>query len=410
MQRKRADGFGHIGLVIIIVVIAVIGMVGWRVSKQLNKSGGGKPSEILRSNDSSENKAVKAGKHISGNRCSGTEKLTFTHLPMKESDFSIIVPYGLVVGYHVTPIDHQYFSPASYNSPRDAYPVYAMADAQIVDIQPRTNNKGTEYRFVFAHSCTSLYYYDLVTSLSGKVKEAYEKNRSVNMPIKAGEQVGMIGGQTLDFAYWDTDKPLTGFVNPASYDGEAWKIFTADPLPMYTPELRVIVEARNPRTVEPRSGKIDHDIDGKLVGNWFVSGSGGYSGTNQGRSDTYASTHLSIAPNLYDPTHFNISIGDFGGNAEQFAAKGNAPDPATVSKDTGLVKYELQKYSYLEPSGAFWDNKSLIKGPKVKNVDQTEGCLLVQMIEDRQVKAEPFVKKSCSAVAGFTSSAKVYAR
>lgn len=394
----------------VVFVIAVVGLVGWRVYKQANRGAGGSVSKIIQSNDTPENKSVKLGKSLSGGKCSGTQKLTFTHLPMKESDFSIVVPYGLVVGYHVTPIDHQYFSPASYNSPRDAYPVYAMADAQIVDIQPRTNDKGTEYRFVFAHSCTSLYYYDLVTSLSGKVKEAYEKNRSVNMPIKAGEQVGMIGGQTLDFAYWDTDKPLTGFVNPASYDGEAWKIFTADPLPRYTPKLRAIVEARNPRTVEPRSGKIDYDIDGKLIGNWFVSGSGGYSGKSQGRSDNYASTHLSIAPNLYDPTHFIISIGDFGGNAEQFAAKGNTPDPAKVSKATGLVKYDLQRYSYLGPDGAFWDNMSLIKGPKVKNIDLTEGCLLVQMIEDREVKAEAFVKRSCSAVAGFTKAAKVYAR
>ena len=28
------------------------------------------------------------------------------------------------------------------------------------------------------------------------------------------------------------------------------------------------------RTAEPISGKIDYDLDGKLIGNWFVAGSG----------------------------------------------------------------------------------------------------------------------------------------
>ena len=34
-------------------------------------------------------------------------------------------------------IDHQYFSPTIFNSPRDTYDVMAPADGRIVDIGPR---------------------------------------------------------------------------------------------------------------------------------------------------------------------------------------------------------------------------------------------------------------------------------
>ncbi|MCH8908147.1 MAG: hypothetical protein IH840_13745 [Candidatus Heimdallarchaeota archaeon] len=29
---------------------------------------------------------------------------------------------------------------------------------------------------------------------------------------------------------------------------------------------------KNPRTVEPFGGKIDYDIDGRLIGNWYLQG------------------------------------------------------------------------------------------------------------------------------------------
>ena len=410
-HEHDSRGFHHIILLMVIIVTAAVGLVGWRVFNDKNNSthsSGQSTSKIIASNSPPLDKAVKAGKTLSNNKCKGTNKLTFTHLPMKQSDFGFLIPYGDVIGGHVTPIDHQYFTPAKYNSARDSYPVYAMADATITDIQPRTNEHGTEYRFVFTHSCTSFYYYDLVTSLAGKVKEAYDRRGNINVPVKAGDQIGAIGGQTLDFALWDTTKPLTGFVNPASYDGENWKIFTADPFPSYTPELRALLISRNPRTAEPIAGKIDHDIDGKLIGNWFVVGSGGYSGT--GPRDGYWKTHLSIVPNVYDPTMFVISLGDFGGQALQFVAAGNTPDPASVGIDTGLIKYSLREYRYNKADGSMWDNMAMTLSPKPVANNGNKGCLLVQLTAARSLKAESFPKKACSSIVGFSSQAKTYER
>lgn len=406
---KNQKGFHHIVLLLLVLVVGVIGLIGYKVfqnNPQLN------PSAILKSNGSNDQKALAAGKMLTANKCSGAANLTFTHLPMNAADFNLLIPYGLVVGDHVTPIDHQYFQPTVFQSPRDTYPVFAMADAHVVDIQPRyTPNHGTDYRLIFAHSCTSIYYYDLVTSLTGPVKAAYDKDpNNINLAVTSGEQIGAIGGQTLDFALWDTHTHLSGFVNPDSYNGEAWKIYTTDPFPYYTPQLRAIVEAKDPRVAQPIAGKIDYDIDGKLIGNWFQQGTGGYHDLKLNPASDYSKTHLSIAPSLYDPSHFIISLGDFGGQATQFAAQGNTPDPASVSQQTGLVKYSLTRFSYTKADGSPWDQMGYTPAPKLVEGGQMEGCLLVQLTDNRTLKAESFVKQNCSAVAGFDSSAKIYTR
>lgn len=83
---------------------------------------------------STQSDAETAGREFSHDNCTDTGPTTLTHMPMNEEDFAFIIPYGLVVGAHVTPIDHQYFSPAVFDSPRDTYEVYAMADGRIIEI------------------------------------------------------------------------------------------------------------------------------------------------------------------------------------------------------------------------------------------------------------------------------------
>jgi hypothetical protein len=356
--------------------------------------------------------AEKAGRDLAGGKCTGKGPSLLTAAPMKLEDFSIIVPYGAVVGGHVTPIDHQYFSPKDFKSPRDAYEVYAMADSRLVDIQPRTNERGTEYRLVFSVTCTFLYYYDLLTSLSPDIKAVYDKSDHghVDIPVKAGQLVGRIGGQTLDFAVWNTEKPLPGFIVTGHYQAEPWKIFTADPLDYYAPDLKALVLSRYVRTAEPLSGKIDYDVDGRLIGNWFLVGTNGYGGTRGEGNGEYWQGHLSFAPEVYDPTAFLVSIGDFDGQARQFAVKGNAPNPADVSVATGSVKYDLVPWTYVKSDGSFWDRMSLAKGVKLVAQDNIQGCVLVQLLEDRKLKMECFPGKNGSQVSAFTGAARSYER
>lgn len=376
-------------------------------------------------------KAEVAGQEISGGNCSGSGPGTLSHSAMDPTDFSFIIPYGLMVGGHVTPIDHQYYSPASMQSARDAYPVYAMGDATLVMIEHRTSGGGdnqhvidnptNEYRLIFTQSCTFLYYYDLVTSLDPAIQQQFDETSNggrsayVNIPVTAGQQIGRIGGQTLDFAVWDTEKPLTGFAEPEHYKQEPWKLYTADPLNYMTPDLKELWLARSPRTEEPISGKIDWDIPGKLRGSWFLEGTD-YSG-DQNNPESYWTTQLSFSPDLYDNTHFVISIGNYGSrgssnsqSAQQFYANGNSPDPAEVSPDSGLVKYELVDGLYKTGSGASWDRMSLAHGITVETQNYPAGTVIVQMIADDKIKFEVFKDKTGSEVSGFTENALIYTR
>ena len=167
LTKKRI--FIGLGIIFLLLVVAA----GFLLLKTLGNEGklSGPVEKAVTGGNLSE--AEKAGRELSNGQCQGKEKGKLGTSPMKSEDFSMVLPYGLMIGDHVTPIDHQYFSPTVFNSPRDTYEVRAMADSNIVDIQPRVRPEGTEYRFVFTISCTFFYYYDLVTSLAPEVKKMY---------------------------------------------------------------------------------------------------------------------------------------------------------------------------------------------------------------------------------------------
>lgn len=379
-----------------------------------------RPSVAGRTSDSAaasgKTDAERAGKSLSNGKCVGSEKRKLTTLPMKLEDFSMIIPYGLVVGDHVTPIDHQYFSPTVFRSPRDTYEVRAMADSVLVDIQPRRKPDYTEYRLVFSISCRLLYYYDLVTSLSPDIravaaKTSAEGQRStVNIPVKAGQVIGKIGGQTLDFAVWDTDVTLPGFVVPEHYQEERWKVHTVDPLNYYTDDLKKQALSKYIRTVPPVSGKIDYDIDGKLVGNWFLKGTNGYQGLKRQSLEGYSKTHLAIVPNHLDPSVTMISLGDFGGRFKQFAAVKGAADPTTIGVETGPVKYELFDVSYTKQNGEIWDRMTFATNITASASGSSQGCVLFQLQDRRTLKMEAFPGANCPSVSKVSAKAALYER
>lgn len=346
--------------------------------------------------------AERQGKSLSNGQCRGMDVRKLGTLPMKYNDFSMITPYGVVVGDHVTPIDHQYFSPTVFHSQRDQYEVRAMADATIVDIGSRAKSGHTEYRLVFSISCRLFYYYDLVTSL--------DPGLTVGTVVKEGQVIGRIGGQTLDFAVWDTTKLLSGFVNPQSYEEERWKIHTVDPLEYYTDSLKQQALTKYLRTIPPVSGKIDYDIDGRLVGNWFQEGTNGYQGLKRQSLEGYSRTHLAIVPNHLQPSVYMASFGNFAGQFKQLAIRNKNPDPKNVSVATGLVKYDLVEVRYTREDGREWNGTEFTRNPKVKMLDGASGCVVYQLLADRRLKTEAFSNAACATVKGFTSRAIIYTR
>jgi hypothetical protein len=162
--------------------------------------------------------------------------------------------------------------------------------------------------------------------------------------------------------------------------------------------------------IGPRWGKIDYDIDGKLVGNWFRVGSGGYAGQT-GMREGYWDGHLAVVYDGNDPGQIDISFGNYQGAPRQFAVIGNAPDPAVVDISTGLVRYELgQIQTYSETTGQPWSGKAHVPDIRTRAAGPAQGTVLMQLMATRSLKLEIFPGETAGQVAGFDSGAVMFER
>src|SRR5260370_23046208 len=116
------------------------------------------------------------------------------------------------------PISHGYIWPGQQKSARDTFNVYAMADSTLILLASRSVNvetgqaKHAEYQLFFSVSCTEFYYYDLVTSLTPTLERVLADHPTkqtqvksvagLNIPVKAGELIGRIGGSKTEFPCW----------------------------------------------------------------------------------------------------------------------------------------------------------------------------------------------------------------
>ena len=360
-----------------------------------------------------------------------------------------IVPMGRMQSSHVTPTDHTYFKSnkiteiekqgeaAAAGGPLLAwdpvYDAYSPADGLLVEIgtfpfRPApagyTGEVG-DYRLVIWHSCTTFSIFIHTSSLSqeildvtGEIKSGeswYATGNVEPVRLKAGQALGKIGTSGLDYSLHDTDVLLPGFLIPGRYDGEPWKVHTVDPFDYFTEPVRSSLLEKNLRTASPVGGKIDYDIDGRLVGNWFLDGTIDYSGQVEGgfcdgAKCNYWSGHLAIAYDHIDPEKIRISIGrDLGIDPEKcrvclgvYAVAAGSPDPAGVSVATGMVKYQLVAREYVDRSGYRERTRAL--------EDQPLGVLIIQMEDDRTIRMEVVPDKTVGQVQGFSEAALVYRR
>jgi hypothetical protein len=416
MHKKKLSthGFAHLLPLLIVVVLSVIGFVGYQVWKKQGGPGG----------TTTKGLNLVKGEHVDNQGCSGTGPVKFGTSPMDPKDVGLILPYGGMVGAHVTPIDHMYFSPIVFHSPRDTYEVRAMADGVITSISERTQNvtdinngtpKQAEYQMKFWYTCDFASYYDLVTSLSPRLKAEFDTHKrnggyaTVQIKVKEGELVGRIGGQTLDFAVYDYTKILPGFIVPEHYLAESWKLHVVDPFQYFKEPVRSQLLALNPRQAQPREGKIDYDQDGKLIGTWFKQGNNGF-GETGGQNPAPWRAHLSVVYDSLDPEMVIISIGDYGGQSQQFAVKGNTPDPAKIGEGAVTVYELVQIDHYRTSTNQPWDRTRVYQDIKGRPGSHVQGTTLIQLTGSRTLKFEAFPGKTASEISGFTNAAKLYER
>jgi len=351
------------------------------------------------------------GKALGYGQCTGTGSAKLTHAPMDMKDVETIQPMGLTIGAHVTPVDHEYYYQKNPSAAANTYPVYAVMDGTITG----AGHVGNAWAVFLSHSCTFYADYNLMTDLTDEIKAQLpagwgpNSNGNVKIPVKSGQLIGYVGGQSLDFAVWDTTKTLKGFLNPVAYNNaEPWKINTVHPLDYFTDTVKQQVLTRYVRTAEPRDGKIDYDVNGQAVGNWFQVGTDGYAGGDQGTSSqTYFKGHLALAYDYIDPTALTFSIGDYQGAPTQFAVKGSV-DWTKITPTSGVAKVELAQRQYTLADGSKWNTKyatgiKMVPGP-------SQATVLLQMTDKQVMKVEVFPGKTPAQVSDFSSAAVLYNR
>ncbi len=343
------------------------------------------------------------------NKCEGT-KTKFDYAPVNLEKTKVFLPLGLMGGSHVTPIDHHYFQ--NFDNEEFNIEVYSPGKGHITDIQHMPGAEAEkDYRIIIKHTCTISSIYIYVSNLPEKISKYIEGKEyaGVQIPVYAGELIGYYKNN-LDYNLVDEEIILPGFVIPEHYRAEPWKIHVPNTYDYFNEPIRSQLIEKSLRTVEPLSGKIDYDIDGKLAGNWFLEGTNGYAGDSTSK-EKYWIGHLSFVYDAYDPQRIVLSIAGYRGeDSKQFGVKGNSPAPAEVGIEQGLVKYELVEYDYVTSDGLPWDRVSLAKVSKTVSNEVVEGVVLVQMIENRKIKFEAFPGKIASQVNGFTDNAYVYER
>jgi hypothetical protein len=356
--------------------------------------------------------------------CQGKGTRNITASPIALDDILYIQPMGLMIGAHVTPIDHGYIyiKGALANPPRQAA-VFAPLDGNIstVSRSTRSGPNGTydDYAVRIESTCTFRFAMSNLVRLAGGLaaKVGQIKPNEAPMPnyaVKAGELIGYTGlptGLGIDIALQNDDLTLTGFINPAQYTAaEVWKTHMADLFDYTSEPLKSQLLALLLRDATPRWGKIDYDVDGKLVGNWFLVGSGGYAGLSNMR-DGFSVGHLAVVYDGNDPHQVDVSFGNYQGTSQQFAVVGNTPDPATVDQTTGLVRYQLARIEhYSLTTGLVSDNLSYVSHIRTRAASQVEGTVLMQLVDTRSLKIEIFPGKLSADVAAFDSGVLMYSR
>jgi len=358
------------------------------------------------------------GEHVavaeSGKNQCEDGRITFEHAPVDIDLIEVVTPLGLMSGSHVTPVDHQYFQ--DFKEPDQDISVFSPAAGVVTDIQHMSqtisdgdSQKIDDYRLVIEHTCSISSIFIHVGTLTGPLVDAAPppgEHASVAVSVAAGEKIGSFR-MNVDYSVVDLDVVLPGLLVPEHYDREPWKIHSPDPFDYFTPEIRSALVAKSLRVAEPLGGQFAYDIDGRLVGNWFLEGTNGYGGADL---DRYWAGHLAIAYDLFDPDQIVVSIGTFDGASAQFGVRGNGPDPEDVSFGSGPVVYELVDYDYFA-NGERWDRVSLVRGIDARSNDApVHGVAVFELVSDRVLKAEFFPGVVAAEVGGFTGGSLVYER
>ncbi len=306
---------------------------------------------------------------------------SLTVSPLRFQDYLWATPLGsLNPPGHTFPTDHVYFywvDPAHATMAQlDSVRVVYAPGSGVVNFLMRPSPGIPDMKIMVQMTGMFTYYLDHVLLDSGIV---------LGSQVQAGQRMGTTSpySYALDLGVLNDEITLTGIVNPKRYPDET--IHTDSPYKYFVEPLRDSLYATVQRNSVDKDGKIDFDIPGKLVGDWFLKGLP----VSQSADPSAWPKGLAFVYDMTNPTAIRICIGGILSMWGLYAVDSTALDPASVSVTSGPVAYRLYNpYDSSFPS---------------------LGLMMVQMMSDDTIKVETFPKLNASS-APFDSAASIYAR
>jgi len=331
------------------------------------------------------------------------EPVFFEHAPVDLAGVSSYVPMGEP---NVMPKDHGGFPLKNAFVLPANVPVFAVASGVIILAghgtrhinHPSAPNQGQAYddyqlrlmiseNVIVNYAHISALNFDVLPELESL--PADEVGRNFEIVVESGDILGWVGPHpAMDFSVTDRSLQLN-FLNPARYPGD--HIYSADIYSYFKSPLLDQMENIAARDAPPWGGKIDYDIEGRIIGNWFRPGTTSFIQWSRQLAIVYdhlSSNRIFIA----DGSPMNDVPGIEGpGAPDVWWVKGNAPRPETIGVSDGIVQYTL-----------------ILPGPLPDESKPVQGVMLVEMIDEGSIRVEVF-KGSLSATA-FTTAARIYER
>ena len=339
-------------------------------------------------------------------------KVFFTHGPIDISGAIWFIGMGEP---NVMPKDHGGFTLAAPYVFPASVPVLAVADGVIILASNGTRAVpnipeapesvwGREYNdhlLVLKVSKSVQVNYAHITTFHPKLGAILENlpkdevGHNVAVEVHGGDTLGFVGPHgAMDFSVTDFSLELN-FLNPPRYPTN--HPFAAHVFDYFQdPALSQILDI-TPRQIPPRGGKVDYDMEGRIVGNWFLEGTTSF--TQWSRQLAIVYDHIwGDRITIADGSPMRDVPGIEGpGRPDVWWVKGNSPLPDNVGEGDGMVKYTLIQGRDLRDTGEFIDE-----------LKPVQGVMLVEMIDAGRIRVEVF--KETTTADTFTSAVKVYVR
>jgi hypothetical protein len=230
--------------------------------------------------------------------------------------------------------------------------------------------------------------------------------------VKAGQLIGHVGGQSLDFQLADTTFTNPKLLYHTAYNNtEPFKINGVHPLDYFADSVKAQILPKYLRIAEPRDGNYAYDVDGEAVGSWFKAGTNGYAGGDTPTSTTNNTTrgHLALAYDSFDPSALVLSIGEYNGGSPAIFIVNDNTDWTKITPSSGVVKVQLAESSSRKTDGSIWAGGPAPGGIKLVPTFN-KAAALIQLTSKQEMKFEIFPGKTTAQINDFDSSAVTYNR